>query len=1448
MHKTCYISISSAEKLRKAERKEKQSIPQCSNEESTSEKWDDESVIYSPPKRLRSSVGGPVHDKIKCVWCMKVEDTKHPGRKQGKLVRIQTHAAWFAFKRHTVLVEDMELRDRLARVVESTLALSDPFAADIMYHRSCWLKHISNLTLKADDAMHLQDVSLFEARSLFFRHVDSVIFNEREIRSLQSLLMDYKHIVGDYGYLVGDVKSSYLKELLINEYHEKIGFKNRIEMNKSEWVYDVQGGGDYIDAAMSSLGLSDEQLLRNIAPRLSKKIKDTSTVPWPPRVDNLEEDEEVCKLLLQLLTWLKQPQRKTPDLSPTILSLASMLTYYITGRRTTSVINLGVNVHGMTRSKDLVNTLHKSGVCISYEDTLLLYDHWALMDVKASETCPQEIADAKPAIVIVDNDDFKVDTLTGDATGAHRTNVMFVQPQSYEKTPAVEDTPAKLVKKEISAQLKQKCTELTQVKQYKWPSGSKREPPVRSNVDPPINGTSPQRARSVIHALSRRNADEKRPIPQEQQVPAYSGAQSCRYSPTEKSKPYYHTTYNEPPSKSVLHDIMLKLLVAMREKSIPFSFLVGDMPTYKTIVQLKAENPELFKDIIPILGAFHQQMSYIYAIYKRFKGSGMADTLVAAGIIAGGSVDQALRGKHYRRGVRCIMLWREYLIQERLKKIHTDISEDAKVCIDILRKALTESQETLNKAHMDLEDSDDIKELIHKVYKKPGTDMGDFWVSFLEMTDPLVQNIHACHVQNFTEYLSSTYDMLAGLMAYDNHEYGRWLPEYWAMLSSLSAEQMAFFNDHFAQSMTGAPYSCQPMDLWIETTMNLNSKLKQGWFRLLQNEKQLFSTTRNANNVARVKATLNRNLKCRHRSRKHVECQPARMKTDAQAIQDLVACIADFEAAPFDDTNPTLRSLQSGLIASPKLVNDLKTALPDGTTQVETLLQERVFTQTKPLTATIHKNKRQNFASDEVHTTSSAPLKVAQMEKSGLAALVDIAEGSGMINLESALEGRVTEECLSMYNVDGSMRKTNKSALLQLLNLDPVAEKPQDYISLVDMGLIWRLATPTPEDREARKRDGESYCWKDYLDKICSMVISRHAAASLIILVNDIYDLPYSIKDDEHDRRAAKHRHIPNVYPKPEDLFPGTVEFSKIMVNSANKVRLQKLVKEQLEAKVDQVNGDIIYCQGEVSTNLSTGVTSSDYGFKHPEADTILFSVYAKLRMQNYSQTVVIDSGDTDVYVQAAYISYMIPGELMIKRQHALINSRNMLVQEVAKIIIPLHLITGSDHTSAFYGYGKKRMLQKAMDNPDAKELLHNVGHSLELPNVVKDNMKAFVISMMYGQDEDMTCGQARAAKWHSLKNKVTMRLPPDDDSLNHHVERVNFITYCQVHFDLVEHPSPIGHGWQVLNGKCRPVRHSLPPLPIQFTPRGNADDTSDESSSDNDSDCEVGESDSYEE
>ncbi|KAF3859863.1 hypothetical protein F7725_000118 [Dissostichus mawsoni] len=391
------------------------------------------------------------------------------------------------------------------------------------------------------------------------------------------------------------------------------------------------------------------------------------------------------------------------------------------------------------------------------------------MDLEASATCPQEIADSKPAIVIL------------------------------------------IKKKEISAQLKQKCIELTNVHQYRCPPGSKSEPPARTRVDPPVNGTVLQRARCVIHALSRvdNNASS-----------AYSGAQSCRHTPPNKSKPYYHTTYNEPPSKSVVYDIMVKLVEAMRKKNIPFSFLVGDLPTYKTIVQLKAENSKCTRTSSQFL-ALSISRCPTSMLSTRDSRDLAWQTLW--------SQQGDLLNKHYEgstTGVRCILLWREVLIQQRLTNIleHEELSENIKENLNTLCNALTDTREALEAAHSNLEDDDGMKELITRVYEKPG-------------------------------------------------RHGR-------LLDLIHGD-----------SLTGLPYSCQPMDLWIETTMNLNSKLKQGWLQLLQNEKQLFSTTRNANNVARVKAALKRNLKCQRRHRKHVECQPARMRKDEQAVQDLQACM-----------------------------------------------------------------------------------------------------------------------------------------------------------------------------------------------------------------------------------------------------------------------------------------------------------------------------------------------------------------------------------------------------------------------------------------------------------------------------------------------------------------------------------------------------------------------------
>jgi len=144
-----------------------------------------------------------------------------------------------------------------------------------------------------------------------------------------------------------------------------------------------------------------------------------------------------------------------------------------------------------------------------------------------------------------------------------------------------------------------------------------------------------------------------------------------------------------------------------------------------------------------------------------------------------------------------------------------------------------------------------------------------------------------------------------------------------------------------------------------------------------------------------------------------------------------------------------------------------------------------------------------------------------------------------------------------------------------------------------------------------------------------------------------------------------------------------------------------------------------------------------------------------------------------------------------------------------------------------------KKLLQKLISDAETRQLLGRVGESLELRDGVRADMKAFVLSKVYSENAG---GQARASKWHKMK-KSTIRLPPNNDTLDQHLERTNYITYCQIHHNLLEHPSPIGHGWELVNGKWRPVRHTQPPLPHQLRPRDCTDDSIDDSSSDGDSD-----------
>ena len=64
--------------------------------------------------------------------------------------------------------------------------------------------------------------------------------------------------------------------------------------------------------------------MNNVAERLREDVKTTKLIPWPPRVEELEGEEELSPLIVQLLSAL-QGKKGAVYMSPGTLALASLI-------------------------------------------------------------------------------------------------------------------------------------------------------------------------------------------------------------------------------------------------------------------------------------------------------------------------------------------------------------------------------------------------------------------------------------------------------------------------------------------------------------------------------------------------------------------------------------------------------------------------------------------------------------------------------------------------------------------------------------------------------------------------------------------------------------------------------------------------------------------------------------------------------------------------------------------------------------------------------------------------------------------------------------------------------------------------------------------------------------------------------------------------------------------
>ena len=218
---------------------------------------------------------------------------------------------------------------------------------------------------------------------------------------------------------------------------------------------------------------------------------------------------------------------------------------------------------------------------------------------------------------------------------------------------------------------------------------------------------------------------------------------------------------------------------------------------------------------------------------------------------------------------------------------------------------------------------------------------------------------------------------------------------------------------------------------------------------------------------------------------------------------------------------------------------------------------------------------------------------------------------------------------------------------------------------------------------------------------------------------------------------------------------------------------------------------EIIYTVvGEYSLNLSTWIPEHWLLCLHTEADTALFTIYNSITAAGYINSEILDTDDTDSYIQDAYVSNKVSGSMLIKQKKEYINAQSLCRQEDIDTIIPLHIMTGSGQTSAFYGVGKKVVADRVNKSAEARNLI-SCAASLDLTDKVIADMSTFMIKYVYNDKSSITPAAARAVKWRCHKIKSITRMIPNSERLFHLFKRVNYMVYIQKNFHLKEHPSP---------------------------------------------------------
>eukprot|EP00794_Sanderia_malayensis_P012433 gene12433-13718_t len=779
-------------------------------------------------------------------------------------------------------------------------------------------------------------------------------------------------------------------------------------------------------------------------------------------------------------------------------------------------------------------------------------------------------------------------------------------------------------------------------------------------------------------------------------------------------------------------------------------------------------------------------MSYLSAISKIFGDGDLKDVFIESGIVSEGSIKGVLSGKHYNRSVRCHKIMYEVMERLRFEVFLDTMSEEERIDTNDFFLSMAESFP--NDQFHDYVESPIFQNICSKYNQFVAESLSKsktfgFWIMYIKMSGVLLQFIRATRVVDWDLHLSTFRAMLPWFFACDRINYARYGSAYWLEMIAVETAHPGILHDlstNFAvQRQSSHGFSAVACDQTIEKTANCDSKTKGGLVG--------FSMNRGA-------------------VHRWLMSPPERAAITRQC---------KYMAG--------IHSVSSGVVIEDKIADIILEAENLGEEQFSSFVRTNLMGDIPDIFAKIKRNNICSFSSSKTKIVKNSKGKEISLKTSRdfFARLLVIAKSRDVI-LREVLSYSLGVYPLSLSTPSGSLVKTTKSKLFEIV--ENLADKPEVYMKAFQENVLIVDAMAILQTAK-----GKWTTFGELADGIFKHLLgfAKHWNVARIDFVVDRYP-SISIKNTERSGRAEqgvqkiqifnKEQKAPKQWKKYMGCGENKESFLAFLCDHWSKYQSSQLFPVHV----------LFVTSKEICYSISAGASAKqqvtceevpELHCNHEEADMrlLLHANYAA----NVHQRIIIKSSDNDVFLLCIAMQHTIHKELFMMtgtgnkfRCVPIKPIVRVLGENLSKYLPGFHAFTGCDSNSSFYGKGKVKAWKVLQTHPRFTESFSSLGRSFPPPDRLINELNKYVC-LLYG---DVVSGDVDECRYQIFKTGKYSddALPPNRDTLWKHIERANYQSAIWNNCLAAELqiPSPVGNGWEILDGQLTIVWMTQPPAP----------------------------------